>query len=92
MALEHPGVDGVLATPDIIDDLTLFGMLDNKIAVGSMNRGGLRGAVFEMDDRYTGYDVDAMVAAGIDAAKVLVRVDLQDASTVRTLEETARAP
>ncbi|MGH2849497.1 MAG: Cgl0159 family (beta/alpha)8-fold protein [Solirubrobacteraceae bacterium] len=91
VALARPDVDGVLATPDIMDDLALLGMLDNKIAVGSMNRGGLRGAVFEMDDRYTGYDVDAMVAARIDVAKVLVRVDLQDARTVRTLEETARA-
>ena len=91
LALSRPGVDGVLATPDIIDDLALLGMLDNKIAVGSMNRGGLRGAVFEMDDRYTGYGIDAMVAARLDAAKVLVRVDLQDANTVRTLEETARA-
>ena len=32
-----------------------------------------------------------MVAAGIDVAKVLVRVDLQHASTVATLEATARA-
>jgi DhnA family fructose-bisphosphate aldolase class Ia len=91
LALSRPGVDGVLATPDIVDDLVLLGMLENKIVVGSMNRGGLRGAVFEFDDRYTGYEVDAMVAARIDAAKVLVRVDLQDANTVRTLEETARA-
>ncbi|HEY5332688.1 MAG TPA: deoxyribose-phosphate aldolase [Solirubrobacterales bacterium] len=91
LALARPGVDGVLATPDIVDDLALLGMLENKIAVGSMNRGGLRGAVFEIDDRYTGYDVAAMLAARIDAAKVLVRVDLQDASTARTLEATARA-
>lgn len=90
-ALARPGVDGVLATPDIVDDLALLGVLENKIAVGSMNRGGLRGAVFEIDDRYTGYDVAAMLAARIDAAKVLVRVDLQDASTARTLEATARA-
>jgi DhnA family fructose-bisphosphate aldolase class Ia len=91
LALARPGVDGVLATPDIADDLALLGMLESKIAVGSMNRGGLRGAVFEIDDRYTGYDVEAMVAARIDAAKVLVRVNLQDASTAATLEATARA-
>ena len=91
LALTRPGVDGVLATPDIVDDLALLGLLDRKIVVGSMNRGGLRGAVFELDDRYTGYDVEAMVAARIDVAKVLVRVDLHDASTVRTLEQTARA-
>ena len=85
------GVDGVLGTPDIIDDLALLGVLDDKIAVGSMNRGGLRGAVFEMDDRYTGYDVDAMKGAGLDAAKLLVRINLGDTATARTLDQTARA-
>ncbi|MGO4533546.1 class I fructose-bisphosphate aldolase [Leifsonia sp. 2MCAF36] len=91
LALSRPGVDGVLGTPDIIDDLALLGALDDKIAVGSMNRGGLRGSVFEMDDRYTGYDVPAMVRDGVDAAKLLVRVNLEDAATVRTLEKTADA-
>jgi DhnA family fructose-bisphosphate aldolase class Ia len=91
LALSRPGVDGVLGTPDIIEDLALLGVLENKIAVGSMNRGGLRGAVFEMDDRYTGYDVEAMVGARLDAAKLLVRVNLHDQATVRTLESTAHA-
>ena len=91
LALAHPGVDGVLATADILDDLTLLGLLDGKIAVGSMNRGGLRGAVFEMDDRYTGYDVESMVAARLDAAKLLVRINLKDAGTAATLEATAHA-
>lgn len=89
LGLSHPGVDGVLGTPDLIEDLTLLGALDGKVAVGSMNRGGLRGAVFEMDDRYTGYDVPSMVATRLDAAKVLVRVNLADPATVRTLEKTA---
>jgi len=91
LALAHPGVDGVLATSDILDDLALLGLLDGKIAVGSMNRGGLRGAVFEMDDRYTGYDVESMVASRLDAAKLLVRINLKDAGTAATLETTAHA-
>ena len=91
IALSRPGVDGVLGTPDIIEDLAILGLLEGKVAVGSMNRGGLRGAVFEMDDRYTGYDVDSMRAAGLDAAKLLVRINLKDPGTANTLEETARA-
>lgn len=91
LALSRPGVDGVLGTPDIIEDLALLGALEGKIAVGSMNRGGLRGAVFEMDDRYTGYDIDGLSADGLDAAKLLVRINLQDAGSARTLEETAKA-
>jgi DhnA family fructose-bisphosphate aldolase class Ia len=90
LALSRPGVDGVLGTPDIIDDLALLGALDGKIAVGSMNRGGLRGAAFEMDDRYTGYDVETVVDSGLDAAKLLLRVNLGDPGTVRTIEESAR--
>lgn len=90
-ALGRPGVDGVLGTPDIIEDLALLGLLDNKLTVGSMNRGGLRGASFEMDDRYTAYDVNTMVATGIDFAKTLVRINLDDPATAPTLEATARA-
>lgn len=91
IALSRPGVDGVLGTPDIIDDLALLGLLDDKIVVGSMNRGGLRGASFEMDDRFTAYDVPTMTASGIDFAKTLMRIDLADAATADTLEATARA-
>lgn len=90
VALQHPGVDGVLGTPDILDDLALLGLLDDKVLVGSMNRGGLRGSSFEMDDRFTGFDIPSMTAAGIDFAKVLLRINLDDPSTVRTLERTAR--
>ncbi|ODA89947.1 aldolase [Leifsonia xyli subsp. xyli] len=91
LVLSRPGVDGVLGTPDIVEDLALLGVLDDRVAVGSMNRGGLRGSVFEMDDRFTGYDVGGMVRDGLNAAKLLVRVNLEDAATVRTLEKTADA-
>lgn len=91
IALSRPGVDGVLGTPDIIDDLAAMGLLDDKIVVGSMNRGGLRGASFELDDRYTAYDIDSMVRDRLDFAKTLIRVDLNDAGTAPTLEATARA-
>lgn len=91
VALSRPGVDGVLGTPDIIEDLAILGALEGKVAVGSMNRGGLRGSVFEMDDRYTGFTVDSLVEARLDAAKLLVRINLKDANTVRTLEKTANA-
>ena len=91
IALENPKVDGVLGTPDIIDDLALLGLLDDKIVVGSMNRGGIRGASFEMDDRYTGYDIESIVRDGLDFAKNLVRINHEDAGTLETLEATAFA-
>lgn len=91
VALGRPGVDGVLGTPDILEDLALLGVLEDKIAVGSMNRGGLRGASFEMDDRFTGYDIDSIVRSGLDFAKILVRVNLADKGSARTLEHSAHA-
>lgn len=90
VALSRPGVDGVLGTPDILDDLALLGVLDGKIAVGSLNRGGLRGAKFEMDDRFTGHDLPS-VKTNLDMAKLLIRINLQDAATAPTLERTAHA-
>jgi hypothetical protein len=90
-ALERPGVDGVLGTPDVIEDLLLLGTLDDKIVVGSMNRGGLAGARFEADDRFTAYDVRAIEAGGLDGGKMLLRVDDDDPATARTLEACAHA-
>ncbi|OIH96761.1 MULTISPECIES: class I fructose-bisphosphate aldolase [unclassified Curtobacterium] len=90
-ALGRPGVDGVLGTPDVLEDLALLGALDDKVVVGSMNRGGLRGATFEMDDRYTAYSAQAIKDSGLDFAKLLVRIALDDPHTAPTLEATARA-
>lgn len=90
-ALSNPLVDGVLGTPDVIDELALMGLLDDKIVVGSMNRGGLRGSSFEFDDRFTGYSIDAIKKQGLDFAKTLLRINLQDKASVATLEANARA-
>ncbi|WP_433781526.1 Cgl0159 family (beta/alpha)8-fold protein [Actinomycetospora sp. CA-101289] len=90
-ALGRPGVDGVLATADILEDLLLMGALEDKVVVASMNRGGLAGARFEMDDRMTGYDVQGVVDAGFDAAKMLTRIDFDDPGTVATLQACADA-
>ncbi|QPZ38510.1 Cgl0159 family (beta/alpha)8-fold protein [Paramicrobacterium chengjingii] len=91
LAVSRPGVDGVLGTPDIIDDLALLGVLDDKVVVGSMNRGGLKGAAFEMDDRVTAYDINSIVRDRLDFAKTLLRVNLDDAGSARTLEANAQA-
>lgn len=90
-ALARPGVDGVLGTPDILEDLALLGALDGKVVVGSMNRGGLQGASFEMDDRFTAYSAQGIVDSGFDFAKLLVRINLEDRGTASTIEATARA-
>jgi hypothetical protein len=90
-ALRRPGVDGVLGSPDILEDLLLLGELEDKVVFGSMNRGGLQGASFEVDDRFTAYDVATLRRMRFDGGKMLVRIDLQDHGTVRTLEHCAAA-
>jgi DhnA family fructose-bisphosphate aldolase class Ia len=91
VALSRPGVDGVLATADILEDLLLLGVLENKVVMGSMNRGGLAGATFEMDDRFTGHRAEDIARLRFDAAKLLVRIDYDDLGSLTTLESTARA-
>ncbi|HEX3224074.1 MAG TPA: aldolase [Nocardioides sp.] len=91
LALSRPGVDGVLGTPDVLEDLVLMGALEGKVAIGSMNRGGLAGTVFEIDDRFTGYDAAAVERAGLQGGKMLLRIDPDDHATASTLEACAAA-
>jgi DhnA family fructose-bisphosphate aldolase class Ia len=90
-AMTRPGVDGLLATADIVEDLLMLGVLEDKLVFASMNRGGLQGAAFEMDDRNTGYDVQGTIDAGFEGAKMLLRIDLEDPGTVATLEQCGKA-
>ncbi len=91
IALSRPGVDGVLGTADIVEDLLLLGALDDKVVIGSMNRGGLGGTVFEIDDRFTGYDAEGIATMGLDGGKMLFRIDPDDPATVATMAACAHA-
>src|SRR5262249_15522658 len=91
IALERPGVSGVLGTADVLEDLLLLGALEDKVVIGSMNRGGLAGAVFEIDDRFTGYDAAAIQRMGFDGGKMLWRIDRQDPATAPAIQASARA-
>ncbi|MGS2587995.1 Cgl0159 family (beta/alpha)8-fold protein [Streptomyces hebeiensis] len=91
LALSRPGVDGVLASADILDDLLLLGALEDRVVVGSMNRGGLAGAAFELDDRFTGHRPDDLDRLRFDAGKLLLRVDYADPGSLTTLHSAARA-
>ena len=90
-AVARPGVDGVLGTPDILDDLLLMGALEDKVVIGSMNRGGLQGAAFELDDRFTAYRAGDIATLGLDGGKMLTRIGLDDPGTASTLEASADA-
>ncbi|MEU6537901.1 deoxyribose-phosphate aldolase [Streptomyces sp. NPDC047000] len=91
VALSRPGVDGVLATADVLEDLLLLGVLENKVVMGSMNRGGLAGAAFELDDRFTGHRARDIERLRLDAGKLLLRIDYDDPGSLTTMESAARA-
>jgi len=91
LALGRPGVDGVLGTADVIEDLLLLGALHDKVVIGSMNRGGLAGTVFEIDDRFTGYNAATIARMGFDGGKMLFRIDPEDPATARTMQACAEA-
>lgn len=90
-ALADPGVDGVLATSDILDDLVLLGALEDKVVFSSFNRGGLAGASFEFDDRMTGATAASTAAARMNGGKMLCRIALDDPGTVATMAACAQA-
>ena len=90
-ALGHPDVDGVLGTPDVVEELLLLGALEDKVVIGSMNRGGLDGAAWTMDDRFTGYDAAGIAEHGLEGGKMLLRIDDSDPGTVETIRGCADA-
>jgi len=88
-ALAQPGVDGVLASADLLEELAWLGALDDRLAIGTMNRGGVIGATWELDDRMTAYDTDHIEAYGLDGGKTLLRIDESDPAVARTIESVA---
>ena len=93
--------DGVLATMDVIEELLLLddlireaggaSFLDDKLLIASLNRGGLAGVTWEMDDAWTGPDASTCAAWHLDGAKALMRVLDDDPGSLRTIEMCARA-
>jgi DhnA family fructose-bisphosphate aldolase class Ia len=93
--------DGVMATPDVIDELFIVNrllrelggpsFLDGKVLIGCLNRGGLAGSTFEMDDRMTAYTPDQTTQMRLDGAKLMFRLDPNEAASLDTIEASARA-
>ena len=83
--LMKPGIDGLLASPDIMEEIFLVNhwvtqqggpdFLDGKVLIGSINRGGLAGTVFELDDFVTAYTAEAIVDMNLDGGKMLFRLN-----------------
>lgn len=93
--LHSEWVDGILGSIDILEELIIlhglfkesgrFGFLDGKILIVSLNRGGLPGSAWEMNDPITGTDAATCIKLGIDAGKMLLRLDPSDMKSLNTI-------
>jgi hypothetical protein len=94
-------VDGVMASMDVIEDLLLLhdvareesgpAFLDGKILLASLNRGGLAGTCWEMDDPMSGATPHSSAQWRLDGAKILLRICDSDPGSLETLRAAARA-
>jgi DhnA family fructose-bisphosphate aldolase class Ia len=99
--LTAPECDGVMATPDVIEELLIINrvvaeaggqrFLDGKVLIGCMNRGGLAGSAFELDDRMTAFTPDRIAALRLDGAKMMFRLEPRDPSSLSTIVACAEA-
>src|SRR6185503_12724672 len=93
--LQSDVVDGVMATMDILEDLLILhhlileaggpGLLDDRLLIASLNRGGLAGTGWEMDDPITGPSPATCAALKLDGAKLLLRLCDDETSSLETM-------
>ena len=93
--LADPALDGVVASGDVLEDLFFLNylerkqsgrsFLDGRLLVGSMNRGGIAGTVFEMDDTFTALTAERLAELRCDGGKMMYRMDPQDHASARTM-------
>jgi DhnA family fructose-bisphosphate aldolase class Ia len=98
--LEAGNVDGVMASMDIIEDLLVIddlragrsreGLLHEKLLIPSLNRGGLHGSTWEMDDPMTGATPATVAKWKFDGAKVLLRICDEDRDSLTTIKATTQ--
>ena len=93
--------DGFMGTPDFIEDLLLIdyliqdnggtSVLDNKVLVGCMQRGGVAGVVGELDDRFGSYTAESIARFRLDGGKMMYRFVPGDERTLWTIDYCAKA-
>jgi hypothetical protein len=99
--LSSPTVDGIMATMDILEDLLAIdglgreegapALLDGKLLIASLNRGGLAGVSWEIDDPITGATPETCTAWKLDGAKILLRIADDDTGALKTMLASAHA-
>ncbi len=99
--LQSDVVDGVMATMDVLEDLLIIhhlilksggrGLLDDRVLIGSLNRGGLAGSGWEMDDPITSASAATCAFMNLDGAKLLLRICDEEPGSLDTVLYCANA-
>lgn len=92
--LSADAADGVMATMDILEELLILsyiagrrtGLLDEKVLIVSLNRGGLSKTSWELDDPITGATPADCQQWNMDGAKMLLRIDDNDDRCLNTIQ------
>ena len=94
-------VDGIMATMEILEDLLTIDaflreagaptFLGGRLLIASLNRGGLAGTAWELDDPMTGATAASCKAWRLDAAKTLLRVAPEEPASLKTMLYCAQA-
>ena len=89
-------IDGLEGTPDIFEDLLILNYLSkkstgidflgNKLMIGTVNRGGLKGTSWEMDDQCTCFTVERIADLRLDGVKFMFRIDIDDDRSGKTIK------
>lgn len=100
-ALAAPGIDGVMAPPDFLEEIIIANylitqgggpsLIDGRVLIGCMQRGGVAGVTGEIDDRFGAYTAESLEAMRLDGGKMLIRVVPDDPGTLKTVDYCARA-
>ena len=93
--------DGFMSTADMIEDLLIVdyllqeaggpSILDERVLVGCMQRGGVAGVKGELDDRFGSYTAESIARFNLDGGKLMFRFVPDDERTLWQIDYCAKA-
>ena len=99
--LTAPGCDGIMGTTDFMEELLIVNalirksgaasLLDDKVLIGCMNRGGHAGVEGEIDDRFTSFTARQLKQMNFDGGKMMYRLDPADERSIKSIGDCAQA-
>jgi Cgl0159-like len=99
--LTTPGCDGIMGTTDFMEDLLIVNalvresggasLINDKVLIGCMNRGGHAGVAGEIDDRFTSFTARQLKNMNFDGGKMMYRLDPADDRSIKAVSDCAQA-